>query len=706
MTRRRIVWAGGAAAALLLLAAAGVWTLRSEWFREQVRLKIVSVAETATGGRVELERFRYDWGSMTARVEGFTLHGTEGAEREPLLRIPELELAIHVRSLLRRDVELRSLVITRPAVHVYVAEDGTTNLPQPKRRASEENVIEQLLKLRIGRLAVTEGLLHYGARTVPVEARAEGVDAELTLDGRDAIAFLLAARQVDAWGRAYGFESRGRLEAQRVTVERAAVTIGTSRAELSGTVEDFKAPRISAQIKAEAALREWPELVLDGGRARVEAEITWSEAEGPAAAGTLQGDGLALLLEDFEVRGAALAARFSWKGEELQLTDAALSALKGRWRGRARVAGWRDLEVAGEAEGLSVEAIASAAKLAEFPWDASLSGPVSVKAKIGEKGFTDTAARADVRLAPVEGHVALEGRLAGEWRQRGGVLELEPSHVATPSSRVTAAGVIGERLEAAVFSTNPQDLEPVLALAAGEPVKLPVRLRGGALEAHATVTGPLDSPGINGTLSASQAWWDKIHFSSVAAEFRLSGHELNLVRLRLEQNGSRVEGRVRLGLQEWKLPDDAALEATLQASGIRLDEAARQAGYDGAIGGTVNASLEAAGTLERPRGALRWQARQVVIGKEKFAKLSGHLKAESAEALRVKGGVELDEAELSVDGSYRHPPGDWSTGEASVSVRIAGDWDLSATGPVEVSGSSIAGSFPLVRDERITTMRR
>jgi len=44
--------------------------------------------------------------------------------------------------------------------------------------------------------------------------------------------------------------------------------------------------------------------------------------------------------------------------------------------------------------------------------------------------------------------------------------------------------------------------------------------------------------------------------------------------------------------------------------------------------------------------------------------------------------------------------------EASVSVRIAGDWDLSVSGPVEVSGSSIAGSFRLVRDEQITVDRR
>ena len=52
------------------------------------------------------------------------------------------------------------------------------------------------------------------------------------------------------------------------------------------------------------------------------------------------------------------------------------------------------------------------------------------------------------------------------------------------------------------------------------------------------------------------------------------------------------------------------------------------------------------------------------------------------------------------------PAGGATPEEASVAVRIAGDWDLSATGPVEVSGSEISGSFPLVRDERIATQRR
>lgn len=44
--------------------------------------------------------------------------------------------------------------------------------------------------------------------------------------------------------------------------------------------------------------------------------------------------------------------------------------------------------------------------------------------------------------------------------------------------------------------------------------------------------------------------------------------------------------------------------------------------------------------------------------------------------------------------------------EASVSVRVAGDWDLSARGPVEISGSAASGSFPLVRDEEIRIARR
>lgn len=669
----RLRWTAGAAALLLLVAAAaGMLVLRSGWFREQVRQKIISVAENATGGRVELDRFHYDWSSMTARVTGFTLHGKEEPGRPPLLRIPELELAIHIRSLLRRDVELRALRITGLAVHVYVAEDGSTNLPMPPRREPGANVIQELLRLRIGRLEAADGLVHYDSRRIPVEARAEGVNALLTLAGREAIAFSLRVSQVEAWQRQYGFEGSGLLEARKVTVEKARLSRGNSFAELSATVEEFGAPRIAGKVKAEVDLREWPELVLDGGRARVDGGYSWSEAEGLQASGEVRGEGLRADFEDFTFAGAKLDTRFNWRPEDLVLTDTAIRALGGEWRGGVRLKQDRDLEVSGEARGISVAAIAAASGVEDFSWDALLSGPAGLTAQAGARGITGAVARVDVRVEPAGNHLALQGQVAGEWRQREGVLVLEPSHLATPSSRLTVTGVLGESLTAGLFTTNPQDLEPALALITGEAVSLPVRLQGGALQMQAIVTGPLTGPQLSGEATVTQALWGNLKLTRAAAGFRLTAAELELKRLRLEQNGSRLEGEVRLGLSGWRLPENAALNAMLQVKGLRLRDALRQSGVDWPVDGTVNAALEAAGTLDAPRGTIRWQGREVLIGEERFSKADGSLRVESAGHLRVDGDLELDAATVKLSGSYLHSRGLWQDGEASFQLRTAG----------------------------------
>lgn len=671
--RRRWRWLmWGGALALLSAAAAGVLLLRSEWFREQVRLKLIEVAESATGGRVELQRFHYDWSAMRARVEGFTLHGRETAGQAPLLRIPELELAIHVRSLLRRDIELRSLLIKQPAVHIYVAADGSTNLPAPKRTGEAPNVVEELLRLRIGRIEISEGLAHYDSRSIPLELRAEGVKAVLTLAGSEAIGFELDIAETTAWDRKFALASRGRMEPQRVEIEQARLTRLDSSAMLSASVEDFHAPRIAGRLRADVALREWPELGLDGGRARVESEFSWNETESLRAGGTVEGDGLRADFEDFTIANARLRTVFAWRPGDLRLMKMRITALGGEWAGEVRLREDSELELTGEARGLSAGAIAAAARIAEFPWDAGLSGSVQVRAQVTEQGLADTVARVEVRVEPVEGHLAVEGQVAGEWRQKESRLILDASYLATRSSRLTVAGVAGENMTAGLFSTNPQDLEPALALLAGRPVELPIRLQGGSLQVRAQVSGPLQEPEISGEVAATQMLWRDFSMQRASADFRLAAGGLELKRLRLEQNGSRVEGRLRLGLKDWELPAGAAVEAALEAKGLRLSDAARLAGFGWTAEGTVDASLEAAGTLDAPRGTLRWQGRQVKIGDEQFAKLNGRLRARSAESLQVDGELELDSAAASLAGSYAHPAGDWQSGEATLRMRLRG----------------------------------
>ena len=78
----------------MLTLLAGVLILRSDWFHEKVRARIVETVETATGGRVELGGFQFDWRRMRVEVQAFTIHGTEPAARPPLLHADSIALGL------------------------------------------------------------------------------------------------------------------------------------------------------------------------------------------------------------------------------------------------------------------------------------------------------------------------------------------------------------------------------------------------------------------------------------------------------------------------------------------------------------------------------------------------------------------------------------------------------------------------------------
>jgi translocation and assembly module TamB len=105
--RARRLWIAAASLAALVLAVAlsAVLVLRSAWFREKIRERIVAEVEKATGGRTEIGAFKFDWKQMRAEVDGFVLHGTEPPDAPPLARADAIALGIRVISVLKRSVD-------------------------------------------------------------------------------------------------------------------------------------------------------------------------------------------------------------------------------------------------------------------------------------------------------------------------------------------------------------------------------------------------------------------------------------------------------------------------------------------------------------------------------------------------------------------------------------------------------------------------
>src|SRR5436305_308728 len=148
MRRRLLIALGVFAGLLLLLFLGGLITVRTAWFHDYVRTKMIEAIEKATGGKSEVGSYAFDWKTMTARIDGFVLHGTEPAGTPPLFRAQTVTAALKIISVMEKKIDLLAVDVKQPQIHLIVHEDGSTNIPAPKiRRGPSKIFTETILDL-------------------------------------------------------------------------------------------------------------------------------------------------------------------------------------------------------------------------------------------------------------------------------------------------------------------------------------------------------------------------------------------------------------------------------------------------------------------------------------------------------------------------------------------------------------------------------
>ena len=80
--------------------------VRTEWFRDYVRNKIITYAEQSTGGTVELQKFGFDWTRLHANLTGFVLHGTEPAGAAPLFSAQSIDVNLKLFTSMKHMLDI------------------------------------------------------------------------------------------------------------------------------------------------------------------------------------------------------------------------------------------------------------------------------------------------------------------------------------------------------------------------------------------------------------------------------------------------------------------------------------------------------------------------------------------------------------------------------------------------------------------------
>ncbi len=672
--RARWVWiaAGSLAALSLAVMLSAILVLRSDWFREKVRQRIVAEVENATGGRAEIGAFRFDWTQMRAEVDGFVLHGTEPPGAPPLFRAEAIALGIKVVSVLKHSIDLQYLDVRHPEVYAILYPDGRTNVPAPKVRRAGKSTIETILDLAIGRFSLQNGSFEVaGQGKTPFDAQGRNLRSQFDYDsaGPRYRGQLAIQPALFHWG---GYRPAPldvslvlAVEKNRMRIDSGRVSTEQSQAEFSGAIDSLTDFSGAFQYKVRASLGEVTRTFdlrteLEGP-ATVVGKVSFHGATNYQASGSLHVAGVLFhpdphfTLRDFRTDGAfhidprrilvsglriggTAMASLTGTGRALEpfpvsirmdsvvLRQKTLDAggihidmLDGSFEGKTQIAGLRQVHVEGDVAGFDVRKLMRIYNGQSVPWDAAASGPVQLSVAFGDSRTLRVAGR--MAVSPAATGAPVHGSIDGNYDAAGETLDLGNSWLALPSTRLDFSGVLGRQLRVRADSRDLDEVLPAFDIQA-----LPVKLQSGEVVFDGSIAGPLDAPRITGHGNATNVVWSGRTFQALSGEIDLSSAGLSVRNGSVRLDALHGQGAGSLGMRDWKVEDASPVSF---AGSIRNAPAAdlmaiadiKNVPAEGSIG----ADAKIAGTFGAPRIEATLTVVKGALAGEPFDRFSGTL---------------------------------------------------------------------------------
>jgi translocation and assembly module TamB len=672
------LFALAAAAALAVVAAvAGLIVIQTSWFREQVRQRIVREAGSATGGRVDLSSFAFDWRRLTATVRDLTIHGTEASSEAPLFRAESVEVGLKIVSIWKKKVDLESLTVVRPRVNVIVYEDGRTNLPTPAAaRHARKGALETVLDLAVRRFRVVDGTVQAAARRSRVDALGEDLEARFVYDAgppryRGGVSF----RKLNVTPGArpampFDLDAEVTVEADRVEIVRARLGLKGSWVEARGNIENPASPRVALNYRARIEMRDVaPDLgvpqIPGRGEVSLEGAAAYTRESGTIATAKMTGAGLAFEERGVRIRNIGLASNVEAKPDGVSFRGLVVTALGGQFTGRAELIPWTRFSAEGDVRDYSLDELTRFEGVRRTAWNGTLSGPVAVTGAIDRGKVRDLVARAHLTIAPAASGNPVDGVVDLIYRQRNAEVEFAPSYLNAGDSRAEFVGVLGRRIEVKLESRNLDDFEPAIGMfSAGPPPALPVKLASrGAAEFAGAVVGPLASPTVQGRGRMTRFVYDghlvdRAQADVVVSSAGVSSRNATVVKEKIE-----AVGWVEVGLSGWRAAPGQPVAGAFRAQTADVGAVLSELGANLPVrGGPASANVTLEGTVGAIEVGGDAQAKKLVAWGQPLDAVSGRVRYAPG-FLEIAGGqIHEGASRAAISASYAHRPGAWREG--------------------------------------------
>ena len=589
---RRAVRIFLAVSALLCLAAAGsVVFLRSAWLRERIRSEAVAQIERATGGKVELGGFRFDWRARTIHITGLTLHGTENSG-PPLLSIERASAELQIISYFTRDLRIGRTMVESPRSHLTVTASGVTNLPRPRVPLSGKAAADTIVDLRIASLDVRNGsvLLEVEGRpprTVPWDASANEVAARVRYEAnRDRYTGEVSARTgVRVRGRTYDLAvaAGGSLERNRIAARSVKLSTAQSEIEITNaTLENFASPVAQGSFSARLLLAEFDKRA--SGILNAAGEARWVSMDDYRVTGRADSANVSLP----RIRNVRLSSGFALSPGKLEFRQARLAAAGGRMVADGEFTDWSKFKAKGILESFDLARAAELAGAPPPPYQGVLSGPFEAAGTPARQSVS-----AQLTVAPASSGTPLRGQLDLRYDSVAGRLDLGHSWMELPGTRVDVSGTLGEQLEVRATSTNSEELR---AAAAGRAPDISFT----SAAFNGRVTGPLGDPLVSGHVTATGVGFDQVRLASLSAQVEANAGLFSSSEAIVESDGMRIRLSGTVPLADWSISQRTPVRAAAEMEGADVSAIPQVRKTNLSLKGLLAVRAEVSGTLGAP----------------------------------------------------------------------------------------------------------
>ena len=662
--------------ALLIIGLAGALLVQSDWFHQRVRNRIVRELEDATGGRVELGAFHFDWRMLRADLDQLVIHGLEKPPEQPLFRAAHLSVGLKIVSMLRTKIDIAFLRMREPEINVVVDRQGRTNIPEPRIPRKGRTGVQEFLDLAIGEYSISKGNFRYQTRQWPLDVSGQNLELRMALDragpaysGHLRIAKLrLAEARIHPLDTALAMDFR--LDKQRLQVSRLDLSIPASSLSAHGALTSIDPPSgdfdFDAKVAVADLVRQGALPLVPQGQARVKGKLSF-QGEQWKAAGDFSAQGMGHQDDRIRVEDVSLQGRWKADPQLLRLDALQATLLNGTFAGEASIRRWSSLELSGEVSRLAVRHLKPVRESVPRLWSGVVSGPVALSGGWGPAAGDPWKISAALVIEPVEeaGTVPVSGRINLDYNHQLGLLAFRESHLDLPHTRLHFQGAIEEQIRVGLFSTDLDDLLPAIALLPGDALQqLPLHLEKGTAHLEGHLSGSWARPQLTANLEAGPFSSQGHFLTRASAQIQATRSGLNLSKIALQFPSFLVNGDLQIALEDGQWRDSSRLQGSLTTREAPLEALLAEAKLNYPVKGKLSAALQLEGTYGSPRAAGSLSATGLTAWEQPVESFQSDVRLSPRLLELVNGRARLGAAQWELSASLERRGQNWDESDA------------------------------------------